>query len=254
MWRAVWLLVVGCGFRHGTATGDAVIGMTDGSADAAVDALEIDAPLDAPPDGPPPPIMFQQGSGAVTSTMNVNVPFPNAQLYRSMNVVFICWINNDTVTSVHDASGNTYALALGRTTLNGMNLTAYYACGVAGTATNTVMVTFASAPTQSDVRIAEYSGIAATGCLDQASAAANNTIAELSAPVTTAFPHDLLVAGNCTFSTTTAADPLYTSRGIDSFGDLVEDRVVFSSGTDTAAATQNNVNDWVIDLLAFKGK
>jgi len=184
----------------------------------------------------------------------VNVAFPNAQLYRSLNVVFVCWINANTVSSVTDGSGNTYQVAIAKTTRAGMNLATYYACGLAGTATNTVHVAFGSSGTQSDVRIAEYSGAAATGCLDQTSTANEQTIAELSAPVSTTVGHELLVAGNCTYSHTSAGDPTFTSEGIDSFGNIVEDRVVFSRGTYTAAVTQMDINDWVLDLLTFKGK
>jgi hypothetical protein len=251
MWRVAWLVTVGCGFAHGHAS-DALGGLGDGSADP--DA-RVDGPTDATFDAPPlPPIMYQQGSGADSMNKTVTVHYPNAQLFRSLNVVFVCWINGNSVASVTDGTGNTYTRAVGPSTNNGMNLSVYYACGVAATATNTVTVTLMNTPTEADVRIVEYSGIAASGCYDTSATANGQAAAEASGAVTTNAAAELLLAGNCTFGHTTLADPTYTDRGIDGFGDIVEDRIVSLAGPYAATATQDSQNDWVMSLLTFIAK
>lgn len=250
MWRAAWLCAIGCGFAHGHSTDGAAVGSGDDGSmqpDAMHDAM-TDSSFDAPP---LPPIMYQQGSGATTSSKTTTIAFPNAQLYRSLNVVFVCWINNDTLQSVADATGNTYMAASGPSQRNGMNFAVYYACGVAGTASNSVTVTFQNAPTQTNIRIAEYSGLAMTNCHDTGAVASGNAPAQSSGAVTPNAGAELLVAGNCTYGKTTLADPTYTSRGIDTFGNLVEDRIVSLAAPYAATATQDSQNDWIISLVTF---
>src|SRR4029077_15968648 len=61
------------------------------------------------------------------ATKTISVHYPNAQLFPSLNVVFVCWINGNTVSNVSDGTGNTYTRAVGPSTNNGMNLSVYYA-------------------------------------------------------------------------------------------------------------------------------
>ncbi|HET9990325.1 MAG TPA: hypothetical protein VFQ65_17460, partial [Kofleriaceae bacterium] len=172
-------------------------------------------------------------------------------------VVMVGWYKTGTLISVTDTSHNTYALAVGPTMSPiGMESQAvYYACNIAGAAAgaNTVTVTFQTANQDPDVRIAEYSGIAGSACVDRAVAATGSGAAIDSGPLTTTHAHDLLVGSNKVFYVTSSGDPAYATRKISGFGDLVEDREVTSTGTFDAKATENMAGAWVMQLVAFAG-
>jgi hypothetical protein len=245
------LLAVGCGFRHGTLPGDSALDGNRGP-DATIDARP-DAPIDAPTDAPKVAIVYQQGAEHFANTeQTIALHYPNSQLNHSLNVVIVGWINPHTVMSVTDGTGNTYTRA-GIMTLNGMNQALYYACGVAGTSTNTVTVKLDSLA-QADLRILEYSGVRISGCLDQLAQNSGSTVANNSGAATTTAGYELLVASNTTSRTTTGGDASFTSRGITSFGDIVEDRVVGVVGSYTASATQDQAGDWVMQIATFIGQ
>lgn len=250
MRRAILALVGGCGF-HGP---NAATPLGSDAAEASDAPLGIDAALDGASDaGPVPPINLRQHASGTTSSQTPQLAFPMAQLQHGLNVVVVGWINPNTIDAVTDGSGNTYTRAIGPTTKNGMNQAIYYSCDVYATATNTVHVVFQDMLTQADIRIAEYSGLRTTSCLDQAVAATGSTVTNDSGPATTQAPHELLLASNCTYGTTQGGDPSFTNEGITGFGDVVEDRVVNAIGTYRATATQDSTNDWVMQLVTFVG-
>jgi hypothetical protein len=252
---SVLALLSACSFTPGAA-------VRSGDDDAAVppDVTIIhDAPADGAPDAAPsdatsPPIAFVQSANRFANTQTtIALAFPGAQLSHSLNVVIIGWINTHTVTSVHDATGNTYLMAGARVTQNGMHQEMYYSCDAAGTATNTVTVVLDSSA-QADLRIVEYSGARTTACLDQIASNTGNTTNLDSGTATTTYYHELAVASDTTFRTTTAADPTFTNRGITSFGDVVEDRELSATGMVHATATQDQTGDWVMQVATFFGK
>jgi hypothetical protein len=252
--RAFLIALVGCGF-HPTAA-------TNGLDDAAPhDAREIhDAPADGRilHDGPGAPIQFRQVAFAEDIATGVEtVTFANAQAAGDLSVVMVGWYKGGTVVSVTDSSHNAYALAVGPTTqASGMETQAvYYACNIAAAlaGANTVTVTFQDANQDPDVRIAEYSGIVGSGCVDRTVAATGTGTAIDSGSLTTTHAHDLLVGSNKVFNLTSAGDPAYTTRRISGFGDLVEDREVTTTGNYHAAATENMTGGWVMQLVAFAG-
>jgi hypothetical protein len=252
MWRAWLLLAVGCNFRHGLGRGDAdVVG--DGRIDSAIDSA-IDAVADASPiDLPANVIVLEQSADHhANNETSVALHYPNSQLNKSLNVVIVGWVDVHTVT-VSDGTGNTYQLA-GIAIPNSMSQSLYYSCGVAGTSTNTVTVTFDS-PANGDVRILEYSGIRSSGCFDRITSNLGSTTAETSGTTaTTQAPLELLVASNTGARSTTAGDPTFVSRGITSFGDIIEDKVVGTTGDYSAGAMQGAAGDWVMQIATFVGK
>ena len=197
--------------------------------------------------------MFQQkASHFANPGMNITLAYPNAQLSHGLNVVIIGWVNTHSVTSVTDATGNTYVHA-GDADLNGMHQTLYYCCNAAGTATNGVSVVMDSSA-QVDLRILEYSGVSRTACLDQIASSSGTGLADDSGTATTTHSHELLVASNTTLDTTTAGDAAFTVRGIDSWGNVMEDEIVFAKGSYHAGATQSPSSDWVMQIATFVGQ
>jgi hypothetical protein len=251
----VWSIVlVGCGFQPITSTN----GLDDASAHDARDFLDAPADTAIIHDGPGAPIGFRQVAFAENVDVAVEtVTFASAQIAGDLSVVMIGWYKAGSIVSVTDSSHNAYALAVGPTTSpTGVESQAvYYACSIAGAAAgaNTVTVTFQSASQHPDVRIAEYSGIAGSACVDRTVSGTGTTTAIDSGSLTTTHAHDLLVGSNKVFYLTSAGDPTYTTRRISDFGDLVEDRVVTTTGSYHATATENMTGGWVMQLVAFAG-
>ena len=90
-------------------------------------------------------------------------------------------------------------------------------------------------------------------CLDRAMGTTGIGTAMSVGPLLTTHAHDLLVASTFQLNQASAGDPGYTSRGINNFGDLVEDLEVNATGNYTALATQNSAGAWVMQLAAFEG-
>jgi hypothetical protein len=254
--RAIVLagVLAGCGFQP--------TGSPNAPDDAALhDTREVlDAPADTAVihDGPGAPIQFRQVAFAEDIDVAAEaVTFANAQTAGDLAVVMVGWYKAGTIVSVADSSHNPYALAVGPTTqATGMETQAvYYACNIAAAAAgaNTVTVTFQNANQDPDVRIAEYSGIAGTACVDRTVSATGTGTAIDSGSLTTMHAHDLLVGSNKVFNLTSAGDPAYATRKISGFGDLVEDREVTTTGNYRATATENVAGGWVMQLVAFAG-
>jgi alpha-tubulin suppressor-like RCC1 family protein len=205
------------------------------------------------------PIAFVQGNFAAPQTpqTTVSVTFGAAQAAGDFVVVAVGW--NDTtaqVASVTDSQGNAYQLAVGptrRTTVLSQSI--YFAKNIAAAAAgaNAVRVTFSPAAQFPDVRIAEYSGIDRTNPLDVTAAASGSSATSSSGAVTTTNASDLLVGANMVFTLTTRAGTGYTSRMISSpDGDILEDRVVSRTGSQSATAPLSAAASWVMQLAAFR--
>ena len=115
---------------------------------------------------------ISQGSYALpqSTQASVSVAFPGAQTAGNLNVVAIGWSDaTSQVVSVVDTQGNSYAPAMSPTVQPGIQShVIYYAANIAGAAANSVTVTFNSAVSYPDVRIAEYRGIATTSPVNAA--------------------------------------------------------------------------------------
>ena len=180
------------------------------------------------------------------------VTYQSAQRAGDLNVIAVGWEAASLITSLTDTAGNTYSTAA-QTTSGMTNETIYYSCNIAAATNNHVTVQF-SLQSPVDLRIAEYSGLVKAGCWDGAVESGGTATTESSTALQTTRAPVLLFAANMTTQTTTAADPMFTNRGITNDGDLVEDRVVTTIGTYQATATQNMTGTWVMELVGFAGQ
>jgi hypothetical protein len=205
---------------------------------------------------------FIQTNNAVPSTAktSVTVTYTSAQTAGDLNVVAIGWYNTTTtISSVTDSKGNSYLLAAGITSSTPAgSLAIYYAPNIASSsaASNTVTVTFNTSSSYPDVRIAEYSGVNTTSPLDVTSASSSsaNATSSTSGFVTTTNANDLLVGANYVTNTTNSAGTGYTKRVITSpDGDILEDRVVTSTGSYSATANTAS-GAWVMQMAAFEAE
>ena len=150
-------------------------------------------------------------------------------------MVVVGW--NDTtatVQSVKDSAGNNYSLAIGPTSGTGLRQSIYYAANIVG-GSNTVTVTFSQAAAYPDVRILEYRGVTT---LDVTAGASGSSAAANSGAATTTSANELIFGANMVATSTGAAGSGFTSRIITSpDGDIAEDKIVTTAGSNSATAT-----------------
>jgi hypothetical protein len=154
-----------------------------------------------------------------------------------------------TVQSVKDSAGNTYSLAIGPTTGIGLRQSIYYAASIVG-GNNTVTVTFNQAATYPDIRILEYRGVST---LDVTAGASGNNATANSGAATTTVANELIFGANTVATSTARAGSGFTSRIITSpDGDIAEDKVVTTAGSNSATAPLSSGGPWVMQMVTFK--
>jgi len=205
-----------------------------------------------------PTFVQQNYATPQSSKSTVPVTFTNAQTAGDLNVVVVGW--NDTtatVSSVTDAKGNVYTLAVGPTVLSGkLSQAIYYAKNIQAAVanTNTVTVQFNMAAAYPDIRLFEFSGINAANPVDVTAAATGATAMSSSGAATTTNGSDLIFGANMVSTTTSGPGPGFTSLIITSpDGDIAEDATAFAVGSYSATAPLTSAGPWVMQMVAFRG-
>ena len=197
---------------------------------------------------------FVQAASSTPQTPQTTVatPFGQSQTAGDLNVVVIGWNNaTSNVNSVTDSRGNTYQLAAPTTRSGVISQAIYYAKSITA-GSNTVTITMSASTPFVDVRIAEYSGLDPTNPLDVTSSAGGNSAQPNSGTATTTKARSLLVGAGTTTGSFTAAGSGYTTRVITiPDADILEDRVVTSTGSYSATAAMSS-STWVMQLVAFR--
>ncbi len=197
-------------------------------------------------------ITFAQVAAATpqSPTATVSVTYPGAQTAGDLNVVVVGWNDTtSTVQSVTDSGGNNYVLAIGPTTGTALRQSIYYLSNIAG-GNNTVTVTFNQAAAYPDVRILEYRGVTT---LDAMAGASGSGTAANSGAATTTSANELIFGASMVATTTKTAGTGFTRRIITSpDGDIAEDKVVATAGSNSAAATLSSSGPWVMQMVTFK--
>jgi hypothetical protein len=169
--------------------------------------------------------------------------------------VIVGWNDTSTqVSSVTDASLNSYQLAVGPTQQSaGVSQAIYYAKNInAAAAGNKVTVTFNSQAQFPDIRILEYYGIDPVNAVDVTAASSGSSSSSATSAVPITNPMDLLVGANITRSYTTGPGPNLTVRLLTPDDDIAEDRVVTTSGSYNVSAPLGKADGWVMQLVAFR--
>jgi hypothetical protein len=204
----------------------------------------------------PASILFVQGSTGPSSLQpsnsSVAVPFSGAQAAGNLNVVAVGWGDStSSVSSVTDTRGNTYTLAIGPTSFNGMQQSIYYAKNIA-VGSNTVTVRFNQAAAYPDVRILEYSGVDTTNPLDGKAVATGTGTAANSGSIATTTANELIFGAGTTGQGFTAAGTGFANRMINVFGNIAEDKVVSATGSYNATGTVSS-SAWIMQVATFRG-
>ncbi len=200
------------------------------------------------------PLAFVQVAAATPQSPQsmVTVIYTAAQTAGNLNVVVVGWNDGTSkVTSVSDSCGNAYTLAVGPTSGTGLSQSIYYAKNIAS-GSNTVTVTFNQAAASPDIRILEYTGLDPVSPLDVTAAAVGNSNSASSASATTTATSELILGADTIATTTTGPGSGFTRRIITSpDSDLVEDKLVSTTGTYSATATLSS-GSWVMQMATFK--
>jgi len=171
--------------------------------------------------------------------------------------VAIGWADvTSTVVSVTDSAGNTYLPATSVTQNPDLGSTQiYYAPAILPSASNSVTVEFSDPVLWPDVRILEYSGLAATNPVDAWAGNSGYHATASSGMVTTTNPTDLLFAENYVGSEITAGPGTNFAMRLltapDDY-DIAEDAIVTAAGSYNARAVLSTRGDWVMQAVAFK--
>ena len=185
-----------------------------------------------------------------TTTATVTVTYPLAQTAGNFNIVVVGW--NDTaatVQSVTDSAGNKYSLAIGPTSGTGLRQSIYYAGSILG-GSNTVTVQFDQAAAFPDIRILEYQGVTT---LDMVAGASGNSASANSGAATTTAENELIFGADMVATLTNAAGSGFTSRIITvPDGDIAEDKVAATAGSNSATATLTSAGPWIMQMATFK--
>ena len=204
------------------------------------------------------PILFVQTNSASPQATQtpVTVTYTGAQSAGNLNVVIVSW-NDSTaiISSVADSIGNGYTVAAAPVVQTSTASQAiYYAKNIAAAAAgaNTVTVNFSVGARHPDIRIAEYSGVDPLNPLDTSVGAQGNTATSDSGPVTTTNANDILIGANVVQSISTGPGAGYTNRGITVDGDILEDQIVSTTGSYNATATLDQVQLWIMQMVAFR--
>jgi hypothetical protein len=192
-----------------------------------------------------------------SSASSVSVKYASAQSAGDLNLVIVAWNDSTSrVNSITDSKGNRYLVAVGPTTNSGNATQAiYYAQNIAAAAAgaNTLTVTFNATVKFPDVRVIEYGGISTSNPFDAGVGASGNGTGPNSGSIMTTNANDLLVGGNFIGSGFAGAGSGYTQRLVTApDGDLVEDRVVTTTGSYSSNSVQSPSSWWVMQLAAFR--
>jgi hypothetical protein len=183
---------------------------------------------------------------------SVSVAYTTAQTAGDLNIVAVGWGDTTSaISSVTDSKGNTYTRAVGPTANTGLQQAIYYAKSIAA-GSNTVTVSFNQAAAYPDIRILEYKGLNPTSPLDVTAAGAGNGTSASSGSATTTSANELIFGSGTTTGTAfTAAGSGFTTRVLNIYGNMAEDKTVSSTGSNAAAAT-NSGGYWVMQMATFK--
>ena len=240
-------LLLSNGFRHGIARQLMLL-----SAIAIICGLLPVALVAAPT------ITYVQSAYSAPQTPQtaVNVAYTAAQTAGNLNVVVVGW--NDTtatVSSVRDSKGNVYTRAVGPTTLSGfLSQSVYYAKNIVAAAarSNTVTVTFSGAAVYPDIRALEYSGADPNNPVDVTAAGSGTSTSSSSGSATTTTATDLIFGAD-TVTTTSGIGSGFTKRILTiPDGDVVEDKMVTTTGSYSATAPVTPTGKWIMQMVALR--
>ncbi len=205
------------------------------------------------------PIAFVQANYATPQSgeTTVTVPYSASQIAGDLNVVVVGWNNTSaSVNSVGDSDGNVYALAVGPAQVSAaLTQSIYFAKNIraASAGANAVTVNFNGSAASADIRVLEYSGVDPVTPVDVVSSATGKSTSSASPTAVTTNASDLILGANIVVSLTTGPGSGFTQRILTNpDGDMVEDKIVSSTGSYSASAPLGSSASWIMQMVAFR--
>ncbi len=229
-----------------------VLGLIAGCGrDRFADHIDCGASALADAAGPQRVAFSQAVSGVNTGTTAVTAEVPLFQNAGDLMVLVVNWAG-PAISSVHDANGNFFAMALSPTSFGGMTQAIFYAQEIheAQPGTNTVEVDFASAA-DAEIGMVEYGGIVLVNPFDVAIANTGTSSLATATAVTTN-PNDFIVAAAVANTPTTGIGATWAPRLTLPSGSIVQDQQVGQAETVMAADSFALSTSWIIGLAAFE--
>jgi hypothetical protein len=179
-----------------------------------------------------------------------------AVLPGDLLVVFVAWNNqNFAVDSISFGTNAFVLLDAQCETMTAVICEAAYYVENAQPSPTPVFVQYSGGVGARDIRMLDYSGIKTAGALDQHRVDHSTGMNFASGPVSTTQPNELLVAGMTVGDRIQTGDPDFMLHEITTqTASSSEDRIVQTTGSYTASASQANTNSYVIELAAFEGQ
>lgn len=203
--------------------------------------------------------LVQTATGGVAFASSYTTQFTTQNTTAGNTIIVFCGEQQTAVTAVSDDNSNTYTKisgASGNGNTTGIDL--WYAFNITGGIKNTITITTGTTSQRQNSVIREYSGLTTTDPFDVASVFNNGvtTTPTSNATATTAQANELVVgiAGNSngTFSLGTGYSNLQASNGQVSGWVFAEDKIVSSTGTQTATFGTNTTGGTVVGVATFK--
>ena len=158
-----------------------------------------------------------------------------------------------TISSVTDSRGNAYQVGQALLNPGGAAQAIYYAENIKAGA-NTVTVNCTPGVKFPSLRIHEYSGLATSNSLDVSAGASGSTTSMSSgATAATSVAAELVFGAVYSVGSVTSVGSGFTLRVQDTYTSaLSEDKIVTSTGAQTATATQAGGHAYVMQVVTFK--
>ena len=198
------------------------------------------------------PTFVQTNYNRVGSGKTDSATFSKPNTAGNLLVVYVIWSNTTSVT-ITDSRGNSYTSTAAAAKFDGGRSSAqvFYAKNITAGA-NTVTATFATSVSSFGLLyVQEYAGLDRNSPLDVTTSATGVSGSAMSSgSIGTTNAGDLLVGAGASSASVTQPGSGYTIRSTGS-GNVIEDRVVTTTGSYSASATHNGTY-WVMQLAAFK--
>lgn len=238
-----WMLVlafVGCGFAPSRV-------------DLAVDAPP--GPHDAHDAGPPDAYAtvgyVQSGGAYTTNDYSFQLAFAAPHMTGGLAIVVVLW--DDPAASLVDVTGAQPFAAVGEALTAPPYVQQVWFAPNVHAGGDTVTATLDRPVNLLEVRLVEYSGVAASAPVEVVAGGSGQNGTQMdSGTLTTHHAHDLLFMADTVGGTSPATLGSGFTERVASSGDACADRTVSAAGTYHADAMQPSAGKWIVQLIAFE--
>ncbi|HEY6427355.1 MAG TPA: fibronectin type III domain-containing protein [Acidimicrobiales bacterium] len=219
-------------------------------------ALSVTTPATAPPVKWVQGGIIATGSAVASATVKLSSPVGAGDLL----VGWVGQYNAAGQVTISDNVNGAWTRSAASTTFSngGGDLALFYVQNSTASPAGLTITVTASSPTYLEAALAEYSGVATTGALDQTAVSQGNSASVDTGPTATVQAGELVVGGIITGGSPTAVTPgstegqPFVARSQTGSGSVyLQDVLVGAAGTQDARATFATATDWYAVVATF---